>query len=366
VSGESSADLVELIVIAVEAGAADIVIEALAGTTGLASTALATPAPVFPIQMPSADFTGAPPNRLPAIADLIGTLHGLRARMPVVLAGTIEGVVRGIGTRSRAAGTLLERLLVRASPALNLSPVLLRQLAALYADLLAAPTLMPKTADGEPTVAQAPQAQTDSLQGEIPPAQRDVQPVKRPAPFSTDANRELGERVDPAPAPSTPRAPVVQPEPLVELRSEAAGLWLVIPSLIRMGLREWLGERPELLAADPGRVLMRTIAVHHRVAHDDAALCPLAFDGEDFEPPEWARLWRTGLDRWLDRRSHIKLARLVWRPGWLRLTEERLIVRFPPAAADIRLRRHALDVDPGWTDWLGLAVRYLYAERERL
>jgi len=42
------------------------------------------------------------------------------------------------------------------------------------------------------------------------------------------------------------------------------------------------------------------------------------------------------------------------------------LLLFPPAAADIRLRRHALDVDPGWTDWLGLAVRYLYAERERL
>ena len=81
--------------------------------------------------------------------------------------------------------------------------------------------------------------------------------------------------------------------------------------------------------------------------------------------PDGRASWRIGLDRWLERRARIKLARLVWRPGWLRVTDERLIVRFPPAAADIRLRRRALDVDPGWTDWLGLAVRYLYAERNR-
>ena len=90
--------------------------------------------PLSSMQTPT---TGSSRTRLldrpPAIADLIGTLHGLRARMPIVLAGTIEAIVRRIGTRNRAAGVLLERLLVRASPALALSPILLRQLAALYA-----------------------------------------------------------------------------------------------------------------------------------------------------------------------------------------------------------------------------------------
>ena len=139
-------------------------------------------------------------------------------------------------------------------------------------------------------------------------------------------------------------------------------LWLVIPSLIRMGFREWLAERPDLLCDDPGRTLLRLIARHHRVGADDPAFLPLAAE-EEKEPPEWALLWRFGLDRWLRRNARVPLHGLVWRRGWLRLDEDRLSVRFPPAEADLRLRRRALDVDPGWTDWLGLVVRYAFAER---
>jgi hypothetical protein len=286
--------------------------------------------------------------------------------MPIVLAGTIEAIVRRIGTRSRAAGILLERLLVRASPALALSPILLRQLAALHADLLAAPLSVPVTPDDQPVVAHEPRAEAGPNQNEPQLARAVVQADESPASASAEAKREFRESDDAPVAPATPEATGILPEPIAEVRSEAAGLWLVIPALIRMGLREWLAEQPELLAADPGRVLMRTIAARHRVAIDDATLRPLAFEDEAFDAPEWARQWRIGLDRWLHRQAGVKLARLVWRPGWLRLTEERLIIRFPPAAADIRLRRHALDVDPGWTDWLGLTVRYLYGEREKL
>jgi hypothetical protein len=130
-----------------------------------------------------------------------------------------------------------------------------------------------------------------------------------------------------------------------------------------MGLREWLADRPELLAGDPGRNLLRAIAAHHRVAPDDPALGPLE-PGEPWaDPPEWARHWRTGLDRWLRRRARISLAGLVWKPGWLRTIDDRLVVRFPLSAIDLRLRRRALDVDPGWTDWIGLSVRYAFADR---
>ena len=130
-----------------------------------------------------------------------------------------------------------------------------------------------------------------------------------------------------------------------------------------MGLREWLSQRPDLLAADAGRVLLRSIAQHHRVASEDAALTPLDWPDEPFVPPDWAQPWRTGLDRWLRRRTGLSLARLVWKAGWLRFGDGRLTVRFLPDSVDLRIRRQALDVDPGWTDWLGLSVRYLYAER---
>jgi hypothetical protein len=81
---------------------------------------------------------------------------------------------------------------------------------------------------------------------------------------------------------------------------------------------------------------------------------------------DWAAAitaWRVGLDRWLRRTARVKLAEVVRRRGGVLLAGDRLDVRFPLAAADIRLRRHALDLDPLWTPWLGLAVRYHFQDQ---
>jgi hypothetical protein len=58
----------------------------------------------------------------------------------------------------------------------------------------------------------------------------------------------------------------------------------------------------------------------------------------------------------------LRLADLVRRRGWLHLAETTLSVRFPLEAADLRLRRLALDADPHWVPWLGLSVRYHYRD----
>jgi len=133
-----------------------------------------------------------------------------------------------------------------------------------------------------------------------------------------------------------------------------------VPALIRLGWREWLLARAELIGTDPVRTLIGAIARHHRVPLDDPALAPLALD--ECEPPLWAEAWRRALRRMLRRQARLPLARLVWKPGHLAWTDERLVVRFPLAAIDLRLRRRALDVDPGWVDWLGLSVRYLFSD----
>ena len=362
VSGTAEADLVELVVMAVEAGAADAVVEALARAAGAPATL------VVPLLWASPGATRATPRgtreRTASIADLPGTLAQLRARIPSGLAERIETVARRVGAGSKAAQALIERLLVRASPPLALSPVLLRELTSLYAEILDSP---------ERAWIETP---ATGAQASAEPMDREAVAAESRAPTATDQAEPVGESCrEAAEAPTEPEGPVRAeagevevpsplPDMLDEVHSRAAGLWLVVPSLVHMGLREWLAERPELLALDPGRVLLRTIAAHHRVDADDPALRPLVADDGDFELPEWAQLWRVGLDRWLHRRTRVKLSRLVWRPGWLRSGDERLTVRFPPAAADIRLRRRALDVDPGWVDWLGLSVRYAYAERE--
>jgi hypothetical protein len=148
-------------------------------------------------------------------------------------------------------------------------------------------------------------------------------------------------------------------------KSDAAGLWLVLPSLIRLGFREWLSERPPLLRRDSGRTLFRTLARHYRVARHDPALAVFEELEEVGETPDWAHCWRSGLDGWLRRRAGMPLHRLVWKRGEISMGDEALTVIFPLEAADLRLRRRALDVDPGWVDWLGLAVRYRYEGKAR-
>jgi hypothetical protein len=84
-------------------------------------------------------------------------------------------------------------------------------------------------------------------------------------------------------------------------------------------------------------------------------------DGENFLAPA-LDVWRVGLNRWLRRRAGISLAETVRRPGWLLADPAHVTARFPLRAADIRLRRLALDVDPCWVPWLGRGIVYLYGD----
>ena len=103
------------------------------------------------------------------------------------------------------------------------------------------------------------------------------------------------------------------------------------------------------------------IAARSRVAPADALFALLTAPDP---PPSAVALaaWRIGLDRWLRRRVRLRLSDLARRRGWLHLTDATLLVRFPLDAADIRLRRLALDSDPGWVPWLGLTVRYQFRD----
>jgi hypothetical protein len=361
-AGTSGDDPAALVRLAVEAGAADLVVEALAQGAAAASPVTAPPATaptatappaVLPVdRLPSRAAIAAPVARSVTIAHHKLMLVRLRAGLPPAIAAAIETVCRRMGSGSRAASLLLERLLVKASPSLALSPVLLGELTRAYADFLAgrdsggeAPARVESVPPFRPALlSPVPTGRTAAAQTE--PA------VAAEVPRSAPAAGRPGEAVPPS-AQAEAQPPGVASVTAAEARSPAAGLWLVLPALVRMGL----------LAGDPGRNLLWAIAAHHRVAPDDPALAPLE-PGEPWtDPPLWARLWRTGLDRWLRRRARISLASLVWKPGWLWTIDDRLMVRFPLSAIDLRLRRRALDVDPGWTDWIGLSVRYAFADR---
>jgi hypothetical protein len=148
--------------------------------------------------------------------------------------------------------------------------------------------------------------------------------------------------------------------PGVEHRSRGAGVLLLVRPLARMGLGEWLDRHPALAAAGFARALLRHVARRMRVPPEDSLFTLLGEDHAAPRPPLDA--WRIGLDRWLRRRARRRLADVARRPGWLRRDDDSLVIRFAADAADLRLRRQALDVDPGWVPWLGCAVRYHFRD----
>jgi hypothetical protein len=141
-------------------------------------------------------------------------------------------------------------------------------------------------------------------------------------------------------------------------RSRGAGVFLLVGPLLMLGLGAWITARD---ASGFGPALLRDIAMRQRIPPDDPLFDLLA---PPPVPPDAAALqaWRVGLDRWLRRGVRRRVATLARRPGRLMLAGDRLTVRFPLAAADIALRRRALDRDQGWVPWLGLALFFSFDE----
>ena len=60
--------------------------------------------------------------------------------------------------------------------------------------------------------------------------------------------------------------------------------------------------------------------------------------------------------------ADLRLARLLLRPGRLRVTGWEAELTWPLAAADLALRRAGWDQDPGWVPWLGRTLRLRFGE----
>lgn len=145
-----------------------------------------------------------------------------------------------------------------------------------------------------------------------------------------------------------------------------AGLLLVVPSLVELGLPGWLTQRPAWQLARFGQRLLIAIALHYR---PDSMLDLVRVLGLESGLPvgpntrEWVqceRHWRVGLDRWLRRTCRVRLHDLARIDAPIVLQDEVWRCRFRLGQINLGLRRHALDRDPGWTPWLGLSLRYDY------
>ena len=172
--------------------------------------------------------------------------------------------------------------------------------------------------------------------------------------------------------------------------SPCSGLALLVPLLQRLGMADLLaadeslimqqfplrllravGRRFGLDAEDPVASLFRPLRALPAVAPAPAAMVPrwrrqsrhmslMSLQGASIAVlMTQAQL---AMARYLRRHCRMSLRQLVCRPGRVTLTHTHWDVLFTLEQSDIRLRRLALDCDPGWVPWLGRVVRFHYGE----
>ena len=170
------------------------------------------------------------------------------------------------------------------------------------------------------------------------------------------------------------------------LFSPSAGLLFLVPVLSRLGLPEWLASDDRFVESGFAARLLVFIGKRVGVSPDDPLMLALSSSLDemadlpaDFELPARARAmlempaprgrldsplaaWLTATRRWCRRHARMGLATLIRRPGRIRATDTHLETRFELSQIDIRLRRLALDVDPGWVPWLARVVRFHYLD----
>jgi hypothetical protein len=211
-----------------------------------------------------------------------------------------------------------------------------------------------------------------------------------PPQWLTGSSREPGAP-GPQPAPAAARPEGTEESPVLGGLGSAgdfspqAGLVLVIPILERLGLADYLVRHPALLETGfPARLLCFIGGRVGLTAGDPLAVAlkaPAAppADLGGFELPDSLSellaapkprvalesplvVWLTAVRRWCRRRGRFGLVTLIRRPGRVLVSRTHLDVCFDLALADVRLRRLALDVDPGWVPWLGRVVRIHYLD----
>ena len=314
-------------------------------------------------------FAPEPRRRAEMTVDAARGARALARLSPAARAG-LGAALRGPVSEPSRARRLVEAALLAAAPEFIATPELrIRTAAAWLEDWEAAETAEPpgEMAGRDPPLA-APLLVAKRSQSARPTSPQSPEPaplprghppddapvvVRAPLPDDWGLNEEAG-------------LPVVLLNDDVEKYANAgrerpsavAGVLLLVAPLVRLGLPTWLAAREAFACEGFGRAVLCDIARRHGAAIDDPIWMLMRET-----PTAWAdalTAWRIGLDRWLRRRARIRLCEVVRKRGWLTIAETGIDARFSPDAADIRLRRLALDLDPGWTPWLGFSLRYHY------
>ena len=145
----------------------------------------------------------------------------------------------------------------------------------------------------------------------------------------------------------------------------AGGCLFLLPLLDRLGFAAWNETAdPEQRRAIALR-LLRTALQRLQVPADDPMqrlLAPQPGEPPDGSADTLAAHWLGTCRRTLRRQLGIGLASLVLRPAQLAATRSHIDVFFALNATDLRVRRHGLDLDPGWLPWFGRVVAFHFGQ----
>ncbi len=259
------------------------------------------------------------------------------------------------------------------------------QLAALMAGLTAAErnalvAVLPAALLGGPSALQARRAapQASALSGGRSPAA--PIPRERPVHGTRVGSRlfdaiDAGVEVTPAAAPDgSKHGAAAEPAALLRAgwslapaaesdggRETAwAGLWFLLPLLLRQGL----AQRPVpasmfeaiLQVAQACHGLDATARAWGELVAQQAGLNEAA---KSALRPEAEVLWRLAREVSV-RQARLPLRRVLHRPGRVWLAQHRVDVALPLQRADVRIRRAGFDIDPGYVPWLDTVVHFHY------
>ena len=215
-------------------------------------------------------------------------------------------------------------------------------------------------------------------------------PLKRQLPKPADALETLPEAF------RREERPDVHPH-LLGSATRAAGLFFLLNALRRVGIAPALAACPTLADACLTTHIVKRLATDAGVAESDPILLCLQSSQEEFVldsesliaihhrreawpigfPPSsritlhseyLLRAWVFAVKRWCWRAARLPVREIVARKGRVWQTRTDIDITLPLAAADIRVRRIGLDIDPGWLPWFGVhgrVVRFHYSDREQ-
>lgn len=222
----------------------------------------------------------------------------------------------------------------------------------------------------------------------------DFSTVEAKADVRSIAGAESG--IEGAQLASEPAEDLPAPPAMLGEGTQSAGLYFLLNALRLLGIAGVIDCCSALAEAGLAAHIVRQLAAEADVADDDPILLCLQSPASAFvlsedvlanlklDPKAWPRgfapsrratlnsqyflrVWTVAVKWWLWRTGRLTVRDVIRRYGRVWLTRTDLDITFPLAAADLRIRRIGLDIDPGWLPWFGeygRVVRFHYRDRD--